>query len=92
MDIYDSIFDETYESVLHGLYARSEGEREDEDGGNGFSLETVKGELDSLCKYDGLNWTGRGSVKQAEIEGSILAYQAFILRYRENQTSRSAPE
>ncbi len=84
MDNYDSIFDETYESVLHGLYTRSEG--------RDFSLDSVKRELDSLCKYDGLNWTGRGSVKQAEIEGSILAYQAFILRYREHQSNRSAPE
>ena len=65
-------FDENYERTLHRLQAASE--RPD------FSLETIRGELDALCVYEGHDWIGRGELKRAEIEGSILAYQIFLRR------------
>ncbi len=73
IDLHQQIFDDTYEIILKSLQIRSEIK--------GFSCEKLKKELESLFKYEGLDWTGRGDVKQAEIEGSILAYQAFILRH-----------
>ena len=65
-------FDENYERTLQRLQAESE--RPD------FSLETIRGELAALCVYEGHDWTGRGELKRAEIEGSILAYQIFLRR------------
>lgn len=70
MDIYQQILDDTFESVFSTLKLRLLSDT--------FSLETVKNELDSLYKYEGLDWVGRGEVKRAEIEGTILAYQVFI--------------
>jgi len=70
MDIYQQILDDTFEAVLSTLKLRLLSDT--------FSLETVKNELDSLYKYEGLDWVGRGEVKRAEIEGTILAYQVFI--------------
>ena len=43
-----------------------------------FSIETIKAELQDLYKYEGLDYTGRGALKQAEIAGSILGYEVFI--------------
>jgi hypothetical protein len=70
MDIYQQILDDTFETVLGTLKLRLLSDT--------FSLETVRNELDSLYKYEGLDWVGRGEVKRAEIEGTILAYQVFI--------------
>jgi len=76
-DFYDKIFDDTYDVILAAL-VRSAQEPE-------FSLENVKAELESSCTYEGLDMDGRGEVKQAEIEGTILAYQTFILRYEKGE-------
>ncbi len=75
-DLFDSILDETFEAVLSTLEERAR--KAD------FELSLIERELSSLYDYDGLGWAGRGDVKQAEIEGSILAYQALILRYKSN--------
>jgi hypothetical protein len=72
-------FDENYERTLAKLQALA--------GTPEFSLDTVRRELDALCRYEGLDWTGRGELKQAEIEGSILAYQVFIRRFTEGGTA-----
>lgn len=72
------VFDENYDRVLHRLEAASHSDS--------FSLETIKGELTALFVYEGHDWEGRGGPKQAEIEGSILAYQVFLRRWREQHT------
>lgn len=51
----------------------------------GFSIETIRNELDSLYKYDGLDLTGRGVVVQAKNESAILAYQLFLYRWNEQE-------
>lgn len=51
----------------------------------GFDIQQVQEELKSIEKYEGLDWTGRGELKAAEISGTILAYQAFIMRYKEDR-------
>jgi hypothetical protein len=73
MDLYQKILDDSFDSVYSALKRRSALDT--------FSLETVKNELDSLYVYEGHGWVGRGEFKQAEIEGSILAYQVFLLEY-----------
>jgi hypothetical protein len=65
-------FDDNYERTLAKLQAEALTD--------GFSMETTKHELDALYQYEGLDWTGRGELKQAEIAGAILAYQTFIRR------------
>jgi hypothetical protein len=72
IDLHEQIFDETYEIILKALKARSQNPD--------FSCEKTKMELESFYKYEGLDWTGRGDIKQAEIEGTILAYESFIMR------------
>jgi len=79
MDVYEQIFDEQYEIILSSLEARS---RTPE-----FSPEQIENELESLYKYDGLDMTGRGEVLQARNEGSILAYQVFLMRWKRRRES-----
>ena len=69
------VFDENYERTLHRLQTASQSVS--------FSLETINGELTALYLYEGHDWTGRGELKQAEIAGSILAYQVFLRRWQE---------
>lgn len=73
-DLYQQIYDDTYEGILNSLQTRSKN--------IDFSFNIVKEELDSLYKYEGLGWTGRGDLKQAEIEGTILAFEVFIMQYK----------
>jgi len=72
--VEETVFDESYVMTLRQLVDRSRLE--------GFSIALLEDELDTLQKYEGLDWTGRGEVKNAEIRGQILAYQAFILRWK----------
>lgn len=72
-DLYEQISDDAFEAILLALRKRSQTQD--------FSLENVKGELVSLYRYEGLGWTGRGDYKQAEIEGSIMAFQVFLAEY-----------
>ena len=70
MKTEEIIFDDSYELTLAKL--NSGAEKPD------FQLDRVRNKLDALYKYEGLDWTGRGELKQAEISGAILAYQVFI--------------
>ncbi len=70
----DDIENTAYESMLKHLNSRSENDD--------FDIEQIRSELKTLEKYEGLDWTGRGSIKAAEISGHILAYQVFLMRYR----------
>jgi hypothetical protein len=76
MDTEQKIFDDAYENTLAALQAAAL--QPD------FTLQTVRNELAALYKYEGLDWTGRGDIKQAEISGSILAYQVFLKRSSTN--------
>lgn len=76
-ELYQQISDETYYSMLATLEKRYNE--------LGLTLKDIKQELDSLYKYEGLAWTGRGDYKQAEIEGTIFAYEVFISRHEEKQ-------
>jgi len=84
MDVYQQILDEQYEIILTSLEARSKTP--------GFSQEQVQNELESLYKYDGLDMTGRGEILQARNEGSILAYQVFLMRWKRRREPVSPPE
>lgn len=68
----EQVFDTSYEETLAALEIRSRSDS--------FSLEQIRNELRDLYKFEGLDWTGRGGLKQAEIGGTILAYQAFLHR------------
>lgn len=74
MSIEDEIYDTNYTLTLENLERRKELP--------GFSIDDIVGEMEALLIYEGQDWTGRGELKQAEIGGSLLAYQAFLLRNR----------
>ncbi|NCD04568.1 MAG: hypothetical protein EOL97_00455 [Spirochaetia bacterium] len=76
-ELYQQISDDTYNSILTTLETRYNELQ--------LSLTEIKEELDSLYKYEGLAWTGRGDYKQAEIEGTIFAYEVFISRHESKQ-------
>jgi len=52
---------------------------------SGFSIHDVKRELDSLYRYEDLDWTGRGEMKNMEIQGAIAAYQVFLNEWEKMQ-------
>ena len=67
--VFDVNFDQTLQR-LHLLASKDD-----------FSIDSVERELETLYKYEGLDWTGRGELKQAELSGRITACQAFIHRW-----------
>jgi hypothetical protein len=83
MSIEEEVFDNHYEITMKHLQQLS--------GKEGFDIHQIKGELLTLTKYEGLDWTGRGGIKEAEISGAILAYQAFIMRW-EGKNQRTGTE
>ena len=52
---------------------------------SGFSIYDVKRELDSLYRYEDLDWSGRGEMKNMEIQGAIAAYQVFLNEWEKMQ-------
>lgn len=71
----DIIFDNSYTSTKENLIERIKK--------NLISREGVNAELDSLYKYEGLDWIGRGEIKNMSIQGSIAAYQVVLNRWDE---------
>ena len=72
MDIEQHVFDDSYEDTIAALEVRLK---------NGtITLDDAREELKHLCIYEGQDMVGRGELKQAEISGMIMAYQAFIMR------------
>ncbi len=49
-------------------------------GRSSFDKNEIENELAALYNYEGLGWTGRGMVKDAEISSAIAAYEAFLKR------------
>ncbi len=49
------------------------------------NLIDVEGELFHLTVYEGQDWGGRGILKNAEIQGQIYAYIAFINEMKKEQ-------
>ncbi len=70
----EEIEDTAYTNTLNHLEVLSKAEY--------FDINQVREELKAMEKYEGLDWTGRGSVKAAEISGIILAYQVFLMRHK----------
>ncbi|MGE4585049.1 MAG: hypothetical protein AB7C91_10415 [Sphaerochaeta sp.] len=63
-------FREAYETTLHHLENRQTT--------SPLRLMDIEGELYHLTVYEGQDWGGRGVLKNAEIQGQIYAYMAFI--------------
>lgn len=74
-EILESVFDDTYNSIYNKLFISLKSDN--------FEIQEIEQQLEALYQYDGMAWTGRADIKQSEIEGQILAYQAFIKRYKE---------
>ena len=71
--VEDIIFDANYRRTLEKLeHAAAKDD---------FTISDIKNELETLYRYEGLDWTGRGSIKHSEIGGAILAYQVFINKW-----------
>ena len=81
IDIYQEIFDNTFEAVLRTLDERAKRQ--------GLTYIEAEHELESIYRYDGLDWGGRGEMKQAENDGTILAYQVFIDKNKKAEESVS---
>lgn len=80
IDIYEKILDDTYKAMLKTIQVRYEKP--------GFKFSELKCELESLYKYDGLG-IDRSEAKQAEVDGTILAYETFISRHEKDSSSAS---
>lgn len=53
-----------------------------------FSMGPIEEEMKTLEEYAGLGWTSRRPLKAAETAGTLLAYQAFIMRYKKRHPER----
>ena len=76
-NIFDQVFEDNFDKTYDRLLSKSKLKS--------FSIEVIEQEYKDLCKYDGLAWTGRGSIQQAEIDSSIQAYQIFIKRWKNKE-------
>ena len=79
MSIEDHQFEESYKNTLYKLEETSKT--------SDFSIDETKRELQALYTYEGQDWIGRGEIKQADISGSINAYQVFLFRWKNNKYS-----
>ncbi len=77
--IEEIIFDESYEVTMKRLDFVSAQE--------GFEISQLEGELVHLARYEGQDWVGRGELKNSEISAQVLAYQVFIKRWKDRQSS-----
>ena len=79
MKTEDFIFESNFDSTMQILETSAQDPA--------FTIERVRNELESLYKYEGLDWTGRGELKNAEIGGSIMAYQIFLKKWNDRAGS-----
>ena len=77
MTVEEKIFQKNYDETLAMLELKLKNKS--------FEITSIKGELDSLYIYEGLDWTGRGAIKNSEIGGTIAAYEVFIHNYFNEQ-------
>jgi hypothetical protein len=82
MNIEDQIFQKSYDETLAVLELKSQDES--------FEISNVHGELNTLYSYEGLDWIGRGEIKNSEISGAIAAYQVFINKFDKAQKTRDS--
>ncbi|MBI9102690.1 MAG: hypothetical protein JEY99_09755 [Spirochaetales bacterium] len=75
------IEDETYEKSYKRTLAMLELDSQTES----FNLQKVIETLKALYQYEALDWAGRGEIKNAEISGSISAYQVFIHNHKNKE-------
>jgi hypothetical protein len=77
MNIEDQIFKKSYDETLAVLELKSLHAS--------FEISDVHGELNTLYSYEGLDWIGRGEIKNSEISGAIAAYQVFINKFEKHE-------
>jgi hypothetical protein len=70
-------FHDAYDTTLQYLRTRQHISKQ--------KLIDVEGELYHLTVYEGQDWGGRGVLKNAEIQGQIYAYLAFINEMKKEQ-------
>jgi hypothetical protein len=70
-------FNEAYDTTLHYLETRQRITAQ--------NIIDIEGELHHLTIYEGQDWGGRGVLKNAEIQGQIHAYLAFINQLKKEQ-------
>ncbi len=80
MTTEERAFEENFRETTDYLTVRSMGAD--------FSIETVSNELEALYKFEGLDWVGRGELANAEIQGSIVAYQIFLRNWMGREKNR----
>lgn len=59
---------------------------------NDLSEGSAVRELESLYIYEDLDWTGRGELKNSEIQGAIAAYQVFLNDLAKGKLQRAFPD
>jgi hypothetical protein len=76
----------SYEQTLAFLEARQ--------ASSPLSLIDLEGEFFHLTVYEGQDWSGRGLLKNAEIQGEISAYQVFMDQIKQslNPSDASPPQ
>lgn len=70
-------FHEAYETTLLYLEARQKM--------SPLTMTDLEGEFHHLTVYEGQDWGGRGVLKNAEIQGQIHAYLAFINQQKQSK-------
>ncbi|MBN2659596.1 MAG: hypothetical protein JXR86_21235 [Spirochaetales bacterium] len=79
MDTETIIYENNYNDTYNNLRNRSIL--------SGFSINDIKRELESLYRYEDLDWTGRGEYKNSEIQGAVTAYQVFLHEWNKEKKS-----
>jgi len=70
-------FHEAYDTTLHYLRTRQKI--------SPLNMIDLEGEYYHLTVYEGQDWGGRGVLKNAEIQGQIYAYLAFMNQLKKEQ-------
>lgn len=81
MDTDSIIYEKSYNDTFKNLDFRSSQKN--------FSIYDIQRELHSLYNYEDLDWTGRGEIKNQEIQGAIAAYQVFLNYWQKENLSIS---
>lgn len=69
---------ECFEGELRALKRRMEVDKD-------FTVDVVRGTLETLYNVDGNNWDGRSAVFQIEIDAQIDAFEKFLHDWKEKK-------
>ncbi len=73
-DYRDNLFDDTYECVYEGLIYKKEHDE-------GFTIEYLKGLLQSLYTEHGNDWIGKGEIKEITEAATIAACETVLYNW-----------